>query len=396
MRVRLAVKSLVRRRARSLLAVAGVAVSGALLLDMVMLSGGMHDSFRRLLLVQGFQLRIAPKGTLPFDSEATIGDAARLLQTLRSIPDVVAVSPVLGLQIHVIGGGRREATSFAIGLDESVQGDYTRVSGARSAAPDRIVVNAPFLDATGAKIGDTLDVAAGFDTQLRTYSGRRRLVIAGIGRFHYTSANQPVAAVPLPVLQAMGGPATADRVSLVMARVRNGADPEPARRAIEAAVPRVTAISTNSALRQVDERMGYFRQLAFILGSISLGVGFLLVTTLVTVSVNERIGEIAVLRAIGVSRWNVVKQIVLEGLAMSIAGSILGLALGLVTAGLLNDILSAFPGLPAAFKFFVFRAPAALTALGLLLTSGLLAGIYPAWRAASLPIADTLHREAIA
>ena len=43
----------------------GVAVSAAMLLDMVMLSTGMRESFRGLLLSQGFQLRLSPKGTLP-------------------------------------------------------------------------------------------------------------------------------------------------------------------------------------------------------------------------------------------------------------------------------------------------------------------------------------------
>jgi putative ABC transport system permease protein len=129
---------------------------------------------------------------------------------------------------------------------------------------------------------------------------------------------------------------------------------------------------------------------------VSLFVGFLLVTTLVTVSVNERAGEIAVMRAIGVSRSHVVEQIVLEGVAISFAGAVLGLALGLVTARYLNTILSAFPGLPMAIDFFLFQPRAAWSALGLLIVSGIGAGIYPAWRAASLPIAESLRREAIA
>jgi ABC-type lipoprotein release transport system permease subunit len=62
----------------------------------------------------------------------------------------------------------------------------------------------------------------------------------------------------------------------------------------------------------------------------------------------------------------------------------------------LNAILSDFPGLPATFSFFVFRARAAWMSLGMLVVAGVVAGIYPAWRAASLPIAATLRREAVA
>ena len=75
---------------------------------------------------------------------------------------------------------------------------------------------------------------------------------------------------------------------------------------------------------------------------------------------------------------------------------LIGLGLGLATARYLNEILSAFPGLPMAIDFFLFQPSAAWTALALLVASGIAAGVYPAWRAASLPIAESLRREAIA
>src|SRR3954464_627121 len=101
MLLRLAWATLTRHRARTLLAVLGAAVSAAMLVDMVMLSSGMRASFRELLLSRGFQLRIAPKGTLPFDTDATIPGAGTVAATLRSLPGVEAVSPVLGGQLHV-------------------------------------------------------------------------------------------------------------------------------------------------------------------------------------------------------------------------------------------------------------------------------------------------------
>ncbi|MGI8509180.1 MAG: ABC transporter permease, partial [Gemmatimonadaceae bacterium] len=107
-------------------------------------------------------------------------------------------------------------------------------------------------------------------------------------------------------------------------------------------------------------------------------------------------GEIGVMRALGVSRLHVVQQIVIEGVGISMTGAVLGLGLGLITARYLNGILSDFPGLPMAIDFFLFQPRSAWTALGLLTSAGILAGSYPAFRAASLPIATTLRQEAIA
>ena len=394
MRVALALASLRRRPSRTVLAVAGVAVSAGMLLDMVMLSSGMRESFRELLTVRGFEMRLAPRGTLPFDTDATIGDASGVVATLRRNGDVTAVSPVLGASLN-FPRGDRTITAVGLGVWAAVQGDYELVEGTDPDVTDALVVNDDLLAALDARIGDTIEVAVGYDPQLRTYSGRRELVVTGRARFLYLSRGQLAGAMHLETLQSMHGSSHRDRASLFMVDVRDGADAEVVRQWIGVRIPTVTAISTATAIAQVDERLSYFRQLAFILGAVSLVVGFLLVTTLVTVSVSERVGEIAVMRAIGISRAHIVEQIVFEGIAISVVGSGLGMLLGLVIARYLNAILSAFPGLPMSIDFFLFQPSSAWTALGLLTLSGIAAGIYPAWRGASLPIATTLRRDAV-
>ena len=393
MRATLAATSLLRHRARTLLAILGVAVAAAMLLDMVMLASGMRESFRQLLMSRGFELRLAPKGTLPFDTDATIPNVASISSTLRSNPDIRLISPVLGASIHV-PVGERTVSSAVLGIDPLVQGDYEMTEGRDVTDMGSIVMNDYLLAQLGKRIGDTIDVATGYDPQTRTYAGRRPLVISGRVRFLYGAAEQSASAMRRETLEAMGGPR--DRASLFMISLAAGADAERVRIWVERTFPNVTAISIATAIASVDERLSYFRQLAFILGAVSLFVGFLLVTTLVTVSVNERAGEIAVLRAIGVARSHIVQQIVIEGVVLSVVGALLGLGLGLVTARYLNTILSDFPGLPVAIDFFLFQPAAAWTALGLLVASGIGAGVYPAWRAASLPISTTLRREAIA
>ena len=395
MRAALAQASLIRHRSRTLLAVLGVAVAAAMLLDMVMLATGMRESFRELLLSRGFELRLAPRGTLPFDTDATIPGVGAITAILRTNPDIREISPVMGGSIHV-RVGNRDVSGSVLGIDPTVQGDYQLLSGRDPTTADAIVVNDYLLRRLGARVGDTISVATGYDPQTRTYSGQRRLVITGRVKFIYGAAEQSSAAMRRETLESMSDVSKRDRASLFMVKVRKGADAERVRDWIDAQLPNVTAISIATAIAQVDARLSYFRQLSLILGAVSLFVGFLLVTTLVTVSVNERAGEIAVMRAIGVSKAHVIQQIVIEGVAISFAGAVLGLGLGLVTARYLNAILSAFPGLPMAIDFFLFQPRAAWSALGLLIVSGIGAGVYPAWRAASLPIAESLRREAIA
>ncbi|HEX2717528.1 MAG TPA: ABC transporter permease [Gemmatimonadaceae bacterium] len=393
MLLRLVHASLSRHRARTLLAVLGVAVSAALLLDMVMLSTGMTESFRNLLLGRGFQLRLAPKGTLPFDTDATIPEATGVIAALRESPAVEAVSPVLGANVHIPRPGGT-VTTIALGIDPTVQGDYELIGGRDATVAGETVVNDFLLRQLGARVGDTVTVAGGYDPQLRRFAGERRVAITGRARFLYLAREEGALAMPIAALQALAGPSRTDRASLFMVRARGGANVEEVRQWIERRLPRVSAISTETAIAQVEQRLSYFRQLALILGSVSLVVGVLLVGTLVAVSVNERIGEFAVLRAIGVARARITAQVMLEGMVLMLAGSLGGLALGLATARYLNTILSRFPGLPEAIDFFLFQPRAAWTALGLLAVAGVIAGAWPAWRGASLPLAKTLREEA--
>jgi len=355
----------------------------------------MRVSFRSLLLAQGFQIRLAPRGTLPFDTDATIPGASSIIAQLYARPDVVAVSPVLGAQLHVEHGAA-SVSAASLGTLAKVQGDYRVLNGHAPVADDEVAANDALLTALGATIGDTIRVAAGFDPQLRGFTGQRTVRIVGRVHFIYLAAGERALAIPLSSLQEMEGASQRDRVSLIMVRLRDGANVEADRQAIDRQIPVVSAISTTTAIEQVEQRLSYFRQLAFILGTVSLGVGFLLVTTLVTVSVNERLGEIAVMRAIGLRRFRIVEQILIEGTIIMIVGAVVGLGLGLITGRYLNSILAAFPGLPEAIRFFLFQPRDAWIALGLLTASGILAGIYPAWRGASLPIAGTLREEAVA
>ena len=394
MRALLALASLVRHPARTALAVAGIAVSSAMLLDMVMLASGMRLSFRELLDARGFQIRLSPKGTLPFDTEATVGDGRATLETLTRHPAVQVVAPNLGTQL-IAPRGDAGVTLAALGVEPSVQGDYTLLEG-RHPVGGELVASRAALAALGRTVGDTLTLASGWDTQLRLFRGTQVYRVAGMARFHYLSADQYVVALPLTDVQALDDGARDDRLSSIMVRLRPNTNAADVARDLTAQLPRVSVLTTADAVAQADERLAYFRNLAFILGSVSLAVGFLLVTTLMTVSVNERIGEIAVQRALGVQATRIVQQIVAEGLVLSLIGGGLGLGLGLLTARYLESILGDFPGLPPDIAFFVFQPQDALSAMGMLVVAGALAGILPSWRAARLPIAATLREEAVA
>ncbi len=389
-----AFRHLRRHRGQTVLAILGVAVTAALLLDMLMLAGGIERSFERLLLVRGYQIRVTPAGTLPFDTEATLGDVDHLLATLRADPDIASVGAVLGFAPRALHDGARERL-IGYGVEPEDQGIYQLLRGTDLVVGDTtgVLLAQPTATRLALGPGDTLAVVSSLDPQVATAGASRRLAVRGIVRFLYDARDQQSIAVTLPLARAMTGPQATDRASVVLVRTVSGADVEAVAARLAAAWPEVQVAGTAALRRQFEERLTYFRQLSMVLASIALAVTVLLIGTLLTISVNERMVEIATLRAIGVSRATVVRQVVAHGALLVVGGTILGTALGLVTARWLDRILTSFPGLPASVSFFVPTPRSLLLGAAVLLLSGLCAGAWPAWRAASAPLTLTLRED---
>jgi putative ABC transport system permease protein len=389
-----AVRNLGRHRLRSALSVLGIAVSAAMLLDMVMLSGGIDKSFAELVLGRGFQIRMTPRGTLPFDTEATMPGAMSMVESIRRDPDVAVAGAVLGTSLFGRSGDSL-ITLFGYGIEPEAQGLYQVISGDDLTSGDS---NGVLLSSTAAKrlrasIGDTVALLGRLDPQAVTALEGRRLVVRGTVRWLYDARGQASVGTVLPTMQRLARQ-EGDRASLLVVKARSDAAVTSVARRLRARFPGIEVNSVADLVIQFRKRLVYFRQLSYILGSMSLLVTVLLVATLLTITVGERLGEIATLRAIGVSRWSIVHQVLAEGTALTLAGGALGIVLGLATARYLDAILTSFPGLPAAFSFFVPRPDALATAAVVLFVTGSLAGAYPAWIAGRAPIAATLRAEA--
>ncbi len=392
---RWAIRDLWRHPVRTTLSIVGVAIASALLLDMMLLSGGLERSFEKLLLSRGFQLRVTPKGTLPFDTEATMGDATRLLAVIRADPGVAEAGPMLAGSVFA-GNGDVLVPLVSYGVDPAVQGIYVLQRGTDLGAADSIgmMIGEPAAARLTVAVGDTVRLVGRLDPQVAAAAADRAMVVRGVVRFLYDARDQPSIAVPIAVARELAGGGATDRASVFMVRAVSDDAVAGVVARVQAAVPAVSVNSIGDMVTQFRMRLSYFRQLSLILGAIALVVTVLLVGTLLAITVNERLGDIATMRAIGISSASILKQILAQGMILTLVGGGGGIALGLLTAQWLDAILKSFPGLPASVSFFVADTEPMVLAATTLLLTGFLAGLAPAWRAARAPIADTLRNDA--
>jgi putative ABC transport system permease protein len=124
--------------------------------------------------------------------------------------------------------------------------------------------------------------------------------------------------------------------------------------------------------------------LLFLIASVSLGVGGIVIMNIMLVSVIERTQEIGVRKAVGANESDVRRQFLLEATILSLAGGIIGAAVGALAA----TLVEAQTGFPA-------RVTPGIIGLGLALSIvvGLVAGYFPARNASRLDVVEALRAE---
>jgi putative ABC transport system permease protein len=128
----------------------------------------------------------------------------------------------------------------------------------------------------------------------------------------------------------------------------------------------------------------------FVVTAISLLVGGIVVMNIMLVSVTERIKEIGVRKALGARRGDILRQFLVESVILSGFGGVLGVlgaaAFSFGLGSLLANMMSANFSAP-------IRPWAVALAIGVSSVVGLVAGIYPANRAAALDPVEALRNE---
>jgi putative ABC transport system permease protein len=145
-----------------------------------------------------------------------------------------------------------------------------------------------------------------------------------------------------------------------------------------------------------DESGGTEKLILTVIQVLLLGTGVLAllasginIMNVMLVTVSERTREIGLRRAIGASRRSILAQFLLEATALSFAGALLGVAFGIVLAGLTAMAARAAIG----HWDFAIRPWSLALGVGMAVVTGLAFGILPAWRAARVSPIDALRSE---
>ncbi|MBI3747110.1 MAG: ABC transporter permease [Chloroflexi bacterium] len=250
--------------------------------------------------------------------------------SLAAVAGVARVSPMATFDLAI--RGVRVDAAAVVGADFLRDGRLTFTAGDRSAAltaldaGGAVVLPAATAGRLGARVGDALVVALGGGATLD-------LRVAGIVERSIPSGGGEAILVGWP---DASGPLAVSGADVFAVRFAPGAG-APARTALEAKATEL-ALEANPLARvqgAVSDALGRVFGLFDALAIVAVLVAALGVVNTLAMGVVERVREIGVLRAIGMTRGQASRMVVVEAGVLGVAGIVLGSLAGLVVGGIL-------------------------------------------------------------
>jgi putative ABC transport system permease protein len=310
-----------------------------------------------------------------------IGLPSSVAEEIAELPEVAVSAPVRFAPAQV-AGEEKGVTGTVEGAFEVL--DLDMVDGRPSLAPDEVVVNEDEAEDAGLGVGDQVEIAFLDDAR---DEDQRTATVSGV---YATGPATDLGAyvVGVEVFQA-AVPTSTD--FQVFVQLQDGVSVAEAEPALEQIVDPLPSADVQSVEEYKDEIGGQLDILLGLIGGLlflAILIAFLGIVNTISLSIIERTRELGLLRAVGMRRRQLRSAIRWESAIISLFGTALGLAVGLIGGW----------GIVRALRdegFEVFAVPVlwlvALSVIAGLL--GLAAAVIPAWRAGRMNVLEAISTE---
>ena len=393
---RVALKGLWWRRGRALLTAFAVVLGVAMVTGTFILTDTINKAFDGIFqdsysetsaVISGREVvKDAASGSATVPSSlldrvranTSVAEATGAIFNLSGTSDA---TKLIGSDGEALGSSNNGQFGFGFAPDAGRFNPLSLTAGHWASGPGQVVIDKGTAADEGYEVGDKIGVAA--------RGPARQYTIAGLARYstESTIGGATIAVFDVPTAQALLG--KREQYDTIFAAARDGVSSEQLVRDLRPEIPAAAQIKTgqqqadsDSKETQDDTKFVQYFLLGF--GFIALGVGAFVIFNTLSITLAQRIRELATLRTLGASPRQLKRSVLTEGFAVGVLASVLGLLLGLGLA----------KGLSALFGLFGADLPTASTVvsartiiLGLALGTGitLVASISPARRATRIP-----------
>jgi putative ABC transport system permease protein len=391
--IRATLRGLLSRKLRLVLSALSVVlgvmfVSGAFVLTDT-LSRSFDQLFSTVFSNTDVQVSAVQKLSQGGDSErvtTTIPEST--VDTIRGVAGAAhADGMVFADGARLIGANGKVVSSAGpprFGADWPSQVDQAQLREGRAPTADNeIAINAGLAKAGAVHVGDTVGVL--------TLEPRKNFTIVGV--FGYAGGRDSqggaqVIAFTKPVAQQLMLGQTGV-YSAVSVKAADGVSPDALRDRVAAKLGSAYDVKTGKQLADQNAAaahtaLSFFNNILIGFAAVALFVAVFLILNTFSIIVANRTRELALMRAMGANRRQVIGSVLLEAGVTGLVASVLGLAAGIGVGALLAKVFSSFAG---GFQLAGLTVPPAawISALAVGLGVTMLAALIPALRASRIP-----------
>lgn len=349
--LKLAVKSKLAKKLRlastALAVVLGVAFLAGTLVFTDTIKRNFDDLFADVYAGTDAYVRSSTTVDLGFGQTARGRIDESLVDLVRSVPGVAAAdgfiqgyAQIVGADGKAIGNPGSGPPTLGMNYVGGRQSPWRILPGGRPPGSGEVMLDKHSADVGKFALGDPVTVL--------TQTGPHPLTLVGVARFG--TADSPggasVAVMDLATTQELmlGG---AKQVDAVMVQAAGGATEQQLKASIAGRLPSgaeaLTGEEITSEMRgDMDRAFGFFNTFLLVFAAIGLVVACFTIYNTFQIIVTQRTKEMALLRALGATRRQVLTAQLFESVVLGLVASIAGLALGIVTARGLKAMLAAF------------------------------------------------------
>lgn len=243
---------------------------------------------------------------------------------------------------------------------------------------------------TGQAVGRTLQIGASSYTVVGVMKRKE---------FYFNSANDNalewmnefVFVPATAMLNRMSGERASQKVAYINVQARDAGQMDEAMNEVKAVLKRAhggvedfQVYNRAARMRQAEEQGRIYDVTFLVCGTISLLVGGIVIMNILLASFNERVREIGTRKALGATGLDILAQILVESVVVTIIGGLLGVLLGAGFTTVISDLIQ---------QPVVLSPKVVLLGLFFSVTVGVFFGLYPALRAARLNPIQALRYE---
>ncbi|MEU1895841.1 ABC transporter permease [Streptomyces pristinaespiralis] len=386
---RTALRNVLAHKARLLMTVLAVMLGVAFVSGTLVFTDTLGNAYRNQSAKSYDNVAVAVTTYIdPSEATKDAGIDEKTLEKIRGVDGVATaagrVSGFAGVADQdgkLIGNGwSNTGANFAPGKDGK-DAAYTFTDGAGPREDGEIALDKDSAAKGGYKVGDTVRVA--------TNGPVKEYTLAGVFSTEDGAVNAGGSLVLFDTAVAQRLYLQPGYFSDVTVTAEAGASDTKILAAVKPLLPEDSEAQTGQELadeqaRQIESGLSNMNTMLLAFAAIALFVGVFLIANTFTMLVAQRTRELALMRAVGASRRQVKRSVILEALVVGAVASVVGFVLGLGLATGLRSAMSTFGAkVPAGPLVVSPTAVAAALAVGVLIT--VLAAWLPARRAAKIP-----------